>query len=274
MAWNGSGGASDAPKTPSKRTGAPAWLKGALAGCIVVVVSVVLFLLFVEGKGDRPTKDKGGPRGAIADVSVASPGKLVENAPKPIRASDEGSKVPTGADAPVEPPQTPSRTNNVYVVPAATNRIFKTGLEQILNMIFNTEVGSFPGPLPRIHANEEENLAGILLSVNQILESDDERVRSKKEQVDFAKKELVKFIKDGGDYQDFLRHYHKELVNAFRERKECQRALNEFGDQGDVDASLVRQYHKKLNERLAEKGIKPIDLPDEYQDENEESQEN
>jgi hypothetical protein len=276
MAWNGSGGVGDAIKTPSKGICAPTWKKVALAGCIVAVMSVVLFLLCVGGSDESSANDKGEVRGTIEDVSFTKPVKTTEKPLKCVPSTMEGGMVSTNVDVSAESRQIPPQTNNVYVVPASTNRIFKTGLEQILNMIFNTEVGSFPGPLPRIHANEEDNLAGILLSVNKILESDDERVRNKKEQVDFAKKELIKFIKEGGDYQDFLKHYHRELVNAFRERKECQRALDEFGDQGDVDASLVRQYHKKLNERLAEKGIKQIELPEEYRDENEntETQEN
>lgn len=267
--WNGSSGGSTAtPKKPVKAK--PLALgKGALAGILVVTVAIV-FMVVLSGKRQADDDDSYTRRRSIAEnkasKSIAIPDRSAESSRSAEATSRSSAQPPltTGDEGGVQ-----QLTNNVYVVPAATNRIFKTGLEQVLNMIFNTEVGNFPGPLPHIHANEEDNLAGILISVNKILESDDDRVRAKKEQVDFAKKELIKFIKEGGSYQEFLRYYHGELVKAFRERKECQRAIDEFGEQEGVDASMVREFHKKVNANLAEKGIKLIELPDEYQDENE-----
>lgn len=271
--WNGSDRKGAAPVQPKVTAKKPSPVRGVIAGVVtIVVLCVACYFIFGTNSrtGNQGTdKDRGlikeatpaKTKKADTPVNVANPRKQVE---KVAAAAEEVAK---------ETVETAKNTNNVYVVPAPTNRIFKTGLEQVLNMIFNTEVGNFPGPLPHIHANEEENLAGILISANKILESDDERVRAKKEQVDFAKKELIKFIKEGGTYQEFLRYYHGELVKAFRERKDCQRAVDEFGEQEGVDASMVREFHKKVNAKLAEKGIKPVDLPDEYQDENE-TQEN
>ena len=57
-------------------------------------------------------------------------------------------------------------------------------------MIFNTELGNMPPPMPRLHQNDVESLPIILAKVNEILDSDDERVKDKKDVVNFAKKEL------------------------------------------------------------------------------------
>ena len=140
----------------------------------------------------------------------------------------------------------------------STNRLFKTGTEQVMSWIFTTELGAMPPPLPRIPIRDEAHMAEILMAKNPIFEGDSEKAKEAKQMVELAKKELIKYIKEGGTVDSFLEYYRGELMQAHNEWKECQKSvLQVVRDEPD----LAADYIAEINNRLSQKSIRPVKLP-------------
>ena len=136
-----------------------------------------------------------------------------------------------------------------------TNRVFQTGTEQLMSWIFTTEVGDMPMPIPPISKEDRENIVAMLISKNEIKDTDSERVKDCKEQVQLAKKEMIKYLKEGGDPDDFLQYYYQELKSSFELRQDAIRLAEELYEE---DPEAGSEYVDKINERFADQGIKPI----------------
>lgn len=140
----------------------------------------------------------------------------------------------------------------------ASNRIFATGTEQIIDWIFNTTPGDVPPILPQIPMFEEAHLTEILFNKNLILDTDDENIIEHKQNVDLAKKEMIRFITAGGMPDEFLAHYRDILVNAHMEYQNSQKEVFKMLKEDPEGAVL---YLDAVNQRLEEKGIKPVKIP-------------
>lgn len=140
----------------------------------------------------------------------------------------------------------------------ASNRVYATGTEQVLDWVFTTELGDLPPILPSIPMYEEAHLVEILVNKNKTLETDDERTANGKQMVDLAKKELIKYISAGGDVHGFLRYYHDQLRQAHMQRQEAQQSLFRLVRE---EPELAREYLDAVNARLDEKGIKHVKIP-------------
>ena len=245
---------------------------GYIAASLIVVLIFSFVCLILPKEGQKSTSEKKEKKTILQEdkrVSVSNNveemGSRVnrEKVRREVESVNNGNK----NTVIVEEQQ---KTNDVYVVPVSTNRIFKTGTEQVLSMIFSTELGSMPPPLPRLHPNEVQNMPVILAKVSEILESDDDLVKDKKDIVNFAKKELREFIKQGGNHEEFLSYYRGELLKAYRQRRDSQRALDQFCDEPEADAATAREFCRRINEKLAENGIRGVELPDEFKEKTQE----
>ena len=199
MAWNGSEKAdmngsaarsaeahrrSDGGASSPRKTRVPLAL---ISLFVLLAVGAAWWLLYdvSYASGVMPGNSHHAKSGRIAKAVPAKAGSAV-------RTQAAAANTAAATEKAVEPDAAAS-TNTIppgsYVCTQGTNRIFRSGVEQVLNMIFNTEVGEMPPPLPRIHPTEENNMVAILISACDILDSDSERIRAKKQTVDFAKKE-------------------------------------------------------------------------------------
>lgn len=124
-----------------------------------------------------------------------------------------------------------------------------------MSWIFTTEVGDMPMPIPPISKEDRENIVAMLISKNEIKDTDSERVKDCKEQVQLAKKEMIKYLKEGGDPDDFLQYYYQELKSSFELRQDAIRLAEELYEE---DPEAGSEYVDKINERFADQGIKPI----------------
>jgi hypothetical protein len=140
----------------------------------------------------------------------------------------------------------------------STNRLFKTGTEQVMSWIFTTELGAMPPPLPRIPIRDEAHMAEILMAKNPVFEGDSEKAKEAKQMVEMAKKELIKFLKEGGSVDEFFEYYRGELVQAHNEWKECQKSVLQVVRE---EPDLAAEYITEINNRLSQKGIRPVKLP-------------
>ena len=104
----------------------------------------------------------------------------------------------------------------------------------------------------------EALLAEILISKNPIIETDDERQKEKKEVVQLAKKELIAYIKEGGDPDDFLAYYQGQLKMAHKEYMDARKSVF---DVMRNDPDIAAEYIDKVNTSLREKGIKEVVVP-------------
>lgn len=191
------------------------------------------------------------PEGAAArpEVPPAPPGAVLETAPLLGGASGQAPQEEEVADT--EPAPDP-------VADASTNRVFKTGLEQIMGWVFTTEVGDPPPPLPMISDFDFEHIGEILASTNAIAEFDSDRAADAKATVDFVKGEFREYLDEGGDPQEFLEYYHSVLKEAYEQRQVVHETMMELLAD---DPGLVEEYLEKANGILGEKGIKPVDIP-------------
>ena len=186
---------------------------------------------------------------ATATVQV-SPSRTGEAETDPVPAA--------GASAPVAP------SNRVIVVENdATDpnhkSDFSTGVEQVMGWIFTTELGDSPPPLPDLSAAERKRIVEILLAKNPVEEGDSEKSAEAKEMVSAAKRELMQYLKQGGDTDDFLTFYRNELVKAQEAREDAKRLVREVAREGDDEMTV--QFLKEVNGKLAERGIKAVELP-------------
>ena len=265
MGWNGNNGAETKPlarrqneKKPA--TTSPSLVRGIVAGLIVVVAAALAIYLMTQ--------------------QDAKPKEPAPNAPKVEKISDVAKSIPS---APQKDPVIEERTRKVAKIKAmtpeqrldflyeeakkkpldltpSTNKVFKTGVEQVMSWIFTTRLGDPPPPLPQLTIFDEVHLAEIIIADNPILETDSERVKDAKETVALAKKELVNFIKEGGDVEEFLTYYRDQLREAHNEYVKAQRKIINAYRDGE-DPEVCRVYAEQINAELEEKGIKKFEVP-------------
>ena len=136
---------------------------------------------------------------------------------------------------------------------------YNSGIEQVMGWIFTTEPGDLPPPLPDLSSDEKRRIVEIIIAKEEVNESDSAKSIDAKEMVSAAKKELMSYLKQGGDVDGFLAFYKNELDKAHDEREESKRMLREIAKEGDDE--LTVQFLKEVNVRLAERGIKALELP-------------
>ncbi len=140
-----------------------------------------------------------------------------------------------------------------------TNRPFMTSVELQMARIFTKQLGDTPPPpMPPISSYEYIHLTKILISDNPVLPTDSEEWKEAKGIVEVAKKEMQKYIKEGGDPDDFINYYYGLLTDAYNERMMCTRELMKTAI---AEPEIASELYRRYNERLASKGIKQIELP-------------
>ena len=140
-----------------------------------------------------------------------------------------------------------------------TNHPFRTGIELSMARIFMTKVGDPPPPLLTtfIPIQDEAHLTEILFANNPVIDGDSEKVQEAKATVEQVKKEMIAYIKDGGDPQSFMAHYHKILQDAFIEKRD---SLKEVARVAIEEPEIAQQFYLEINKKLESKGITPIEL--------------
>ena len=141
----------------------------------------------------------------------------------------------------------------------SSNRLFRSGIEQMMGWMFTTEVGDMPPPLPRIPDFDLVHLQEILDSKCEIGASDSERQAETKGIVDFAKAELKKYLEKGGSPDAFLKYYHDQLKTAHQHRQIVQDQVMKVLQE---EPERAEEFLKEANKGLAEMGIKAVVIPE------------
>ena len=232
-------------------------------GALVIIGAIVFFALSKEMPVETATE--------IQKKTV----KVTEV--KPVKVTPKNIEQPKVVDKAPDPKIKPAPWRNknlteeqreeAYVktlsekeIPkASTNRLFRTGLEQVMSWVFTTEVGDMPPPLPNISDFDIVHLQEILEIKNNVSDNDTDKQAEAKETVDFAKKELKKYLEKGGDPQEFLAYYHDQLKSAYQERKLAQEEVIKVLR---TEPDLADDYLKKVNDQLSQRGIKGVVIPE------------
>ena len=260
MAWNGSDGVTSSSKATLKRRKNPSAWRGLVAAVVIVAIaSAVLFFFssdvqsFFSGEGDASKVLKAKVTDKTAKKRTDYYAPLGRTAKKTSNVDDALDNV-----GELDLPVVEQASEPVYIN-KYTNRYFKTGVEQVMGWVFTCQLGNMPPPLPTLADDDRENLVAILLSHNEIKDSDDEAAADAKETVDFAKQEMMRFIKEGGDPQEFMEYYHAELRKASDYR--CL-VVDQAEALYEEDPELCQEFIEKVNEKLDEHGIRPISISD------------
>lgn len=258
MGWNGSGKECVAVR-PTKatmsstiRASAVKWMIAVLV-CFAVCVAAV-FVYSVQGNDAK--KPKSGKSGGM--IAEAKPAIGMRANAVSVRKIEHPKTVDEALTNIAEPQKavikqrelTPQEWNRI------TNRTYATCTEQVMSWIFTKQLGDVPLPVPPISDEDRDNLISILLSKNEIKATDGEMTAFSKESVDVAKQEMRKYIADGGDPDEFLQYYGRQLKDAYEYRRQIETEAGEIIEDGDLE--LARAFIKKANELLDERGIKPI----------------
>jgi len=135
--------------------------------------------------------------------------------------------------------------------------VHRNSTEHIMSMVFGTDLGDMPFPLPSIPERDKQRMAQILLDKFDIQPNDPDA--EEKQAINEAKEALSEHIRSGGDIDEFFAAYHRQLEIAHRERVEARNLIIETAKSGDAD--LAAELMERYNRNLQEKGIKPITLP-------------
>lgn len=262
MGWNGSGGGST-PVKPKATAKNPSPVRGLIAGLVVVVIGLLGAWYFLGGDSSVAER-QGKDRGLIKEATPVKARKQMEKQKRRtvVKTGDKLKDALAEVEASDELVQisVPVRKSKKPIPPLQ----FNSGVEQVMCWVFSRRLGDAPPPLPSISETELNQMAEILTTKMEIKEDDDEAVKEVKETVNLAKKEMAKFIGDGGTPDEFLRYYVEQQTLAFDEFMEAQR---QYQDIHDEDPAMAAEFAKKANEILAKRGIKPIEEEPEEEDE-------
>ena len=242
------------------------WVRGVVAGVLVIVAAAAMWMLMKGSASPAPGEERDG-KGVSGNAIEKMAVPAVTNAAK-VTVSEKVEQPPFPSEptrieaAKEEPPVMTNIVKTAVVTPERPSPTFKTGVEQVMGWIFTTELGSVPPPLPNLSKKDLQNIVAIILSKNEVTEQDSEKTALAKNIVEQAKKELMQYLKNGGDPQSFLAFYHNELKKASDEWKDAQKlVLQSLKEEGE-EAGLA--FAEEVNKRLAVKGIKRVKIPPKY----------
>lgn len=136
--------------------------------------------------------------------------------------------------------------------------LMKDPIEQLMLSVFETELGDLPPPLPDIPQVDEASIRATIEKMPMTNLTDSEEAKDAQELVLQVKKELKRYLDEGGNINSFLQYYCNELRFAYEERRLYQQEISKALKQEDKE--VVQELYIKLNEHLEEKGIKPLRL--------------
>ena len=273
VGWNGSGQrGGSTPVKPKATAKKPSPVRGLVAGGLVIILAIIAYFVFFSASEKPQTEKADKERGLIKEVTPAAAptNKVVEAKEKP---KDPHAGMRLSSNGVWQPANRPYRAGRKYVHGVVTNRrnrfnngVTRGAVEQVMLQIFSRERGDMPLPLPDyLPEAEMKRLTEILIDKHEITEKDSEDVKISKEILNVAKSEMQKYIKEGGEPEDFLVYYHEELERSFYARKDAELYVQKLIRDGE-SADFISQFVDKTNEKLEAQNIKPINKPQEIEE--------
>ena len=152
-------------------------------------------------------------------------------------------------------------------ITVTTNRpkaLFRNATEQMLSSLFRTELGSVPPPMPKVPMRDKVNIQDILSTQFSLSPETPEKEAAIKDIVCQAKRAMREYLDQGGTPESFIDHYRNELQTCHETWKMCQLAA--IKSCREEDPEVAREMVERINESLAAKGIKPVNLPPKFRE--------
>ena len=276
MAWNGSDGAANLPRSDERRRTAgtsvaprsvlsakgKSPLRGICAALFVVIGAGIAWWLLSRPTNVEPENDDSAKKSVVQSTPSSKPprAKDADKPVAPLKAENAAATAPEREMTPEEIEAEERRKDPLYdrhhIV--AKMPLVKEPIEQLMLTVFETELGDMPPMLPAIPAFDEVRFNKLVNLQTLPEEGDSKEALLSKELVNQVKAELAKYLKEGGTTSGFLAYYVNELDSAFRERETCKEI--QMKSMKTDDPEVAREMYFKINERLAAKGIKPLTL--------------
>ena len=150
-----------------------------------------------------------------------------------------------------------SRTAKPFKLPPPTkiSPAIQNGIDQRLSFITGVVPGDMPMPLFEFDEDDLKELVPALLAKNEVKDDDDADTAELKRDIAFAKKELMTYIRQGGDPNEFMEYYTKQLTQCFEMR--CE-AISQADDLFHSEPELFNDFVKAVNKKFEEEGIRTI----------------
>lgn len=259
------------PGPPARAASTRGRRRGIVCGsALVAVFCLVALWLFVrtDSAPERPASESPSREGTLPErtahvqpaprptgAAVAVPSPVPGSPPRAVNAEE-----PPPGLLPNEPWRAGRRKiHKVQYVARNTNTVHRNATERMLLDVFSCEVGDPPLPLSGIPQEDLTNMWAILSSPNPVSEKDTEAIRVDKEILEAAKKELKKYLAEGGDIGDFFTHYHGVLEKAHKRRMLATEEIYKVIERGETD--IAREMVRRVNRELRKDGISPLPIP-------------
>lgn len=225
---------------------------GLSVGFAVVLVAALFFVSRTAGPGKAPLH-----KGTVKRDKTSAASR--QESP---RVKDADAKSVTRPASPTnrieallsqDPVRIRRNSTNAFMMGRGP-KAFRNGTEQLICRVFCCPLGTMPAPLPTLPEEDMKHILKVLTDQNQIKPDDSDEIATQKEILEDARLEMARYVNDGGDPNEFLRFYHKQLVKAFEFREAAIAELNRIKEE-EHDLSLARQMLEKVNERLKSDGI-------------------
>ena len=257
MSWNKP---SSVPQPPPKKSAPPALKRGLLAGLLVVALGALGLYLFSNGEATSSSLQKK-ERGRIKEVAPAAAPKSPEVEKEGKRESVGGSKAgKKGKEA--LPSERRQLTGAALRIAEAEKLGIKPKFEHESEcfLAMYAEPGK-PVPPPPISKQLIEDMKQALIEPIRVEEGDSEETAALKSVVQGMKKELIAFIKDGGDIEGYFKELDKRQQHEYDMYAEANTSLMKMVNDPDASPEESYEYFKKVNETLDQRGIRRLHIP-------------
>lgn len=225
---------------------------------LIAVMGIGFALWLVFSKSEEKPTFGDGSRGMIASKGV-SKRPPTRGKPKKAKSAKECSNQMDNRQNALDiltnhPPIAIRRVSTNAFVMGRGPKAFRNGVEQLIVRVFCCPLGSMPEPLPNLPEMDERKMLKMLTDQNPINEDDSDMIAGQKEVIEEARLEMAKYVANGGNPDEFLGYYHKQLLQAHSYR---QMAMNEVSriKEEEHDPSLAKAMMEKINEKLKADGI-------------------
>lgn len=234
--------------------------KGIVFGAAVLALGLILLLYFVRfddgysamNEQKMSSSDKSPEVSSTITVPVTDDVVTIDvEAAKPaetgnvtiarqtvqMRTLEDGTKVPIGRN------------------------YFTNHIERALSTLCNP--GGMAIPLSAaLRRFSDEEIMRILNAPMEYDKNDSEFIMARKMQMQQIKGEILAYIKDGNTLRDALKEADKTIRRDGSYLMMTRKHLSDALKTGDGE--VIREYVKKLNEDLVERGMRPLEIPNQY----------
>jgi len=258
MAWNGS--SSDSAHPVAEQPRAPKKSRGLIA-LILIVLGALAAWYFLMPSAPAPKQTKKTARErlvaetapAVVSKPFAAPSAAPTNAPDPVKTVVKHEPIQYSSNCVTRP-----------IDPNDPDAPLVTGVNQEIGSLLSSKLGEEPTPFPYSFDNDDADngndaFLDSLKTKVEFREGESASRENFKRKILDSRIELIDQIKDGVSYKDSMKEAYKMRVRAYELRKSLIEGLHDIAVTENASRDEMDNQIQKVNKKLAEQGIIPID---------------